>query len=173
MAFLAGQKVRASDLATETSSTLIGYASADITVVSSTTQVNATGVSIPVEANATYAWDSYLAYNANEAADIKFAWTVPTGATGHWSVLGLAHTEDITTGRGIVSAFRTTNYGDSQAAAASGLDTEGGTMVAFARGYLVTAGTAGTFQLRFAQNASNATASVVKAGTWVRAVRLA
>jgi hypothetical protein len=173
MAFLAGQKVRASDLAAESSAVTMGYATADTTVVSSTTQVNATGVAVAVEANATYAWDAYLAYNANEAADIKFAWTVPAGATGHWSVLGIDHTQNIDTGRGQVSAFRTTNYGDSQAAAASGLDTEDGTMVAFARGYLVTAGTAGTFQLRFAQNSSNATASVVKAGSWVRLVRLA
>lgn len=172
MVFVAGQKVRASQLNTGVT-TLLGYSTADTSVASSTTLVNATGVAISVEANATYMWDAYLAYNANEAADLKFAWAVPSGATGHWSEMGVDASEDISTlGRGKVTAARFDAYGDATTGSSSGRDSTL-IMACWPRGYLVTAGAAGTFQLRFAQLASNATGTVIKAGSWVRAVRLA
>lgn len=170
--FFAGQKLRASQLASGVS-TIAAFSSSDTTVASSTTLVNATGVAIAVEANATYLWDAYIAYNANEAADLKYGWSVPSGSTGHWSEMGIDTSEDVTSfGRGRATMARFDGYGDSFTGSSSGRDTLL-QMACLPRGILYTAGAAGTLQLRFAQLASNATATVIKAGTWIRAVRLA
>lgn len=170
MAFFAGQKVRASDLATGVT-TVTGMSTSDIAVASSTTLVNATGMSFPVEANSTYLWRAYVAYNANEAADLKYGWAVPSGSTGHWAEIGIDTSEDVTTfGRGRATMARFDGYGDSNTGSSSGRDTAL-LMACMPAGVLFTAGTAGTFQMRFAQLASNATATVVKSGSYIWAVR--
>ncbi len=170
--FLAGQKVRASQLSTGIT-TLAGYATSDTSVASSTALVNAVGVVLAVEANATYLWDAYIAYNAVEAADLKFGWSVPSGASGHWAEMGIDTSEDVTSfGRGRATMARIDGYGDSNTGSSSGRD-RALAMSCLPRGYLVTAGAAGSLQLRFAQLASNATGTVIKAGSWIRAVRLA
>ncbi len=68
MAFVAGEKIRASKL--NAGQPLMAYVASDVSVISTTSMVNITGLVVPLEANALYAWDAYLGYVANETGDI-------------------------------------------------------------------------------------------------------
>lgn len=169
MAFTAGQKLRASEL--NNALNLVGYVPTDITATSNTTLADMTGFAVALEASTTYLVDGYLAYVAGNTGDIKLAFTVPTGTTGHWGVAGL----DVTslTSAGLLTAVRRDAFGDANTLALGG--TNSGALPALAclvRAYVVIGGTAGTLQGRFAQNVSNATSSVAKAGSWLRAVKV-
>lgn len=169
MVFVAGQKVRASDL--NSGLPVFARVASDVTVISSTTLVDITGLVVALDADALYAWDAYLAYSTNATADIKIAWTVPSGTTGSWSAFGLHTTAAGTVGD--VVGFRADAYGDANTIGLGGSDTLSGTTVARPCGFIDTAGTAGNFQGRFAQNTSNANNTTLEAGSWLRAQRIA
>lgn len=153
MAFTAGQKVRASDM-NRGVPTLVRVA-ADTSVVSSTTLVDGVGAVAAVEADAFYWWRLHLHFTGNATGDIKVAWTVPTGATGFWGLVG--------------ATVGVAAYGD-----ANPLTTiDGANTLAVLDGFLDTSSTAGNLQLRFAQNTSNGTATVVKAGSLLSVARVA
>lgn len=170
--FLAGQELRASDL----NATIIrvAYNSASTTKNASTTFGDATGLTIALEANTTYGWDCYLAYNTGRTPDVKIAWAAPAGATGHWGAYGLSTTES-GSGIGSLTALRVNAYGDASPIVLGGNDTPSvpGPMVARPMGFIVVSATAGSLQLRFAQNTSNASNTVINAGCWLRAWKLA
>lgn len=170
MVFVAGQKVRASDL--NSGLPVFARVASDVSVISSTSLVDITGLTVALEANAFYAWDAFIGYTANETGDIKIAWTVPSGTTGMWGAMPVASSENIVNTRGIVEGFRVTDYGDANSQGMSGADDLSGAMVAFPRGYIDTAGTAGNFQGRFAQLVSNANNTVIRTGTWLRIQRI-
>jgi Major tropism determinant N-terminal domain len=137
-------------------------------VNNSTTLVNATGLSVPVAANAFYAIDGYIAYTCTTtASDFKIAWTTPAGVTGNWTTLGAG------TAIGTSVEETTPNVG----ARGWGLNfLIGGNdfnLGACLRGNLATAGTAGTLQLQFAQATAVAANAIIRAGSWIRAERLA
>ncbi len=150
MAFTAGQKVRASEI--NRGVPTIIRATADTSVVSSTALVNATGLVAPVEASAHYWWRLLLLFNSAATPDGKVAWTVPTGADGWWGTVG--------------QTVGVTDYGDSAT-----LLIDGAFTLAVLEGWLVTSSTAGNLQLRWAQNASNATPAIVRAGSMLSIVR--
>lgn len=168
--FLAGQELRASDLAAAVIST--AYNAASTTRTSTTAFADATGLAIALEANTVYAWDCYLSYNAAEAADIRVAWAAPVGATGHWGAYGGAISG--TAGIGDLSALRVNGYGDGNPIELGGNNTPSapGPMVARPMGFIEVT-TAGDLQCRFTQRVSNATGTVVNAGSWLRAWKLA
>ncbi len=85
----------------------------------------------------------------------------------------MAASENIVNTRGIVEGFRVGAYGDANPQGMSGADDLSGAMLAMPRGYIDTAATAGNFQGRFTQNTSNANNTTIKAGSWLRVVRLA
>lgn len=168
MTFTAGQKLRASEL--NDNLNIIGYVAADVTKTSNTTLADMTGFAVAVEANTTYLVDGYVAYVAGNTGDIKLAFTAPTGATGHWGVAGLDTTS--LTSAGLLTAVRKDAFGDANTLALGG--TNSGALPALAflvRAFIVTSSTAGTLQGRFAQNVSNATSTVIKTGSWLRAVK--
>lgn len=170
--FLAGQELRASDLTAAVIRT--AYASSNTTKISSTAFGDAAGMAMALEANTIYGWDCYLAYDSGLTPDIKIAWTAPAGATGHWGAYGLAST---TGGSGIgdLSALRVNAYGDASPIALGGneIPSTPGPLVARPMGYVEVGATAGNLQLRFAQNSSNATNTIIRAGSWLRAWKLA
>lgn len=155
----AGQRVTAA-LLTAAQPALI-YKTADESVTSSTTLQNDDHLFVAVAANATYAIDCWLNFLANSPPDIKADWTIPAGATMNWAALGTG----------------TANYSDHDASIVShnvargGKGNPGVPQSMNARGYLITGGTAGTLQLRWAQNTSNASATVLRAGSWIRLQR--
>lgn len=175
MVFTAGQKVRASDL--NSGIPALAYVQSDITVISSTTYVDATGLVIALEANAIYALDGWIYYQSAVAADIKFNFTFPASAVVIAGFYGPP-----TTGTPFAAATERINYTDMGTFASSGGDYAHGADAAFPTtvwasvrpmGQVTTGATAGNLQVRFAQNASTASNTVVKAKSWLRASRLA
>ncbi len=167
--FYAGQRVQAADLAGALP--VLGSVTADITVTSSTTLVNATGLAVPLAANAFYAIDCYLAYVAGGTGDIKVALSAPTSSTGHWALMPLVSSATGTSGS--LDATRQAGFGDGVTQLGGGSDSFSGAMQCHPVAYVATAGVAGVLQVRFAQGASSATSTLVKTGSWLRATRLA
>jgi hypothetical protein len=149
-------------LASEINAALPIYmrASSDTTKTSSTALGDATGMTLELEASSTYVMDGYLAYTAGATGDLKVAWTVPTGTTGHWCLYGLY-------------ARRITAFGDANTQSIGGSDSLSGSLAALPRLYVVTSTTAGDITMRFAQNTSSGTSTIIRIGTWVRAVKVA
>lgn len=150
MTFVAGQKLRASEL-NQGVPTII-RATADTSVVSSVTLVNATGLVAAVEADAHYWWRLLLHFDSGTTPDCKLAWTVPTGADGRWGVTG--------------QSVAVTDYGD-----AATIFLDGANSIATLEGWLDTSSTAGNLQLRCAQNTSSGTALNIRAGSMLSIVR--
>lgn len=122
-------------------------------------------LALTVAANATYTLDGFIDYDGVfGAGGLKVDFTLPASAVLRWGLLGN------------VAADTTQKYGSNTADTGSltaGTYGTGGTHTA-ARlsGHLTVAGTAGTMQLRWAQNASNATATTVYEKSWMRLKRV-
>jgi hypothetical protein len=141
------------------------HKAANQSVTSSTTLVNDTHLALAVVANAVYELEGFIAYDgATSPSDIKMDWTLPASATLLWGPLGAA------TGGAAAYAPLAVNAGTPLTAGTYGT---GGAYTALnPRGRLATAGTAGTLQFRWAQNTSNATATTIYAGSWIRLRRV-
>ena len=168
MNLAAGAKLRASEI--NAALPIFDILTSDVSKSSSTAMSDVTGLAIALEANSTYVWDGYIGFNANATGDCRLAFTVPASTTGHLGMWGLS--TGSTGGVGTMHGARASGYGDANFLAAGGSDAAGGVMAVAPRGYIATAGTAGTFQLRYAQNTSNATALVIVLGSWLRLVKV-
>lgn len=162
--FLAGEKLRASELNSYVP--ILGRATADTTKNASTTLGDVTGLAVTLEANATYVFDGYVAYSSGATPDIKFGWTVPSGVTGHWSLHGMGTSSSWP---GNIDSQHVTSYSSTIPAGGDGTTP---TLAVWPLGYLVMDTTAGTVQLRFAQNTSNASDTTVLTGSWLRFQRV-
>jgi hypothetical protein len=140
---------------------------ADQIVNNSTTLVNDTHLFVPTLANEVWLIDAWLLYDSGTTPDIKFAWTVPAGATFSWgassSDSGAANWANIgspvalaTTGS---MAFSCLGAGTIQGAALTGI--------------AVIGGTAGNVQLQWAQNTLNASDTKVRLNSALVGGRLA
>lgn len=131
------------------------------------------GLSVQVESQSRYALEGYIAYDSSTAADIQFAIMAPRGASGSWGFMPLWITAG-GGGTGDVFAARTlgiNNAGDADAFREVAAGTGGSTMCSV-QGYMVTGPQDGVLQLRFAQNVITASATQVRAGSWLRVTRL-
>lgn len=139
-------------------------------VTSSTTLQNDDELFLSVEANATYTMELCLFHDSDTgaASDVKIGWSYPSGATMNWGVHG-ANTA-ATSSSGVTSTNMQTRI-ISEVAAFGGGDSTGTT--AYVEGVLITSSTAGTFRLQWAQETSNAVASNVRAGSWLKLQRTA
>jgi len=162
----AGAKVRASVLNAEKQ--LIVVATTDTSRTSNTTLLSVTDLAIALEANTTYAFDMFLAYDAGVTGDIKCAFTVPSGASISWAGWGL--TTGTTGSFGDMTAQRADGSGTTLAFGGSA--TLAGVLACAPRGYVTTGGTTGNLQFQFAQNTSNGTATTIKSGSWLRAQKV-
>jgi hypothetical protein len=166
MTFAAGSKVRAAEL--NDASPLLSFLVSAHSVTSSTTLVQS-ALAVTLEANAEYALDGYLAYVAGATGDFKMALTVPSGATGHWGLQAVATGSSTNGGtEGDMIALRLDAFGTSNVLTANGSSSFSGRMMALLRGYISTAGSGGPVTVHFAQNTSNATATTLDDGTWIR-----
>ena len=135
-------------------------------VASSTTQVpdSAMTGNLSVVANATYAFEAVIFYTALATADIKASWRGPTGSTWVFRLTG-PDTTTATNWKGLVADQTnfTLQFGGNDA-----------TQVAFeTRGIINTVGTPGTIDFWYAQNVSQTTATIRKAGSYMKIQRLA
>lgn len=120
------------------------------------------------EANAVYYIEIFINYAGLAAADFKVNWTVPTGSSGPRWCLGMpsansdaSNTSMVTTTTGFTSDF---TYGTQTTTAFSG---------AQEKLTVTTSATPGLIQFKWSQGTSNATASILRAGTVMQVTRIA
>jgi hypothetical protein len=142
-----------------------GYMTADISVTSSTVYVNATGLSFVMAANTRYSWEAKIFFSAVGAADLKFGWTAPALTTNIYGIIGLDSTA--TAGTGDTNFIYRTLIDQ-----VIGAPTVVSNTFAVVTGTLQTGANAGTYQIQFAQQVSDATATTVRANSVLTARRL-
>ncbi|MFG2993939.1 hypothetical protein ACGFZK_32390 [Streptomyces sp. NPDC048257] len=122
-------------------------------------------LALSVVANGWYEVALYLDVEGDPAADLTMGWTVPAGAALSWTENG-------------VSAGNTNNIGSvklqrNDAAIASGVGIIAAGSAVLPRGVLRVAATAGTLQFRWAQTSTNASPTILKAGSMLKLTRIA
>jgi hypothetical protein len=151
----------------------VAVLSADMTAISAqTTLQNVTGLGLAIGASATEIWRvTYwlLTTAANTTMDLKLGFTVPASCTMKWATFGLNSEIPSWATRG---ASNTPNAilaesGTTSPATLGG--TQGTTITALVFG----GGTAGTVQLQYAQNTSDAGNLQVLKGSMMEAIRVA
>lgn len=157
----AGQRVTAAGLTAM--EPLIAYKLANEQVTSSTTLQNDDELFLAVEAGGLYILDCWVEFTATSGVDIKVAWTFPAGSSMNYSALGTGITNYTDYDSSVVAG------GTSRGARGNGATPQG----ISSRGHLQASSTAGTLQLQWAQNTSNAAATTVLAGSWIRLNRIA
>jgi hypothetical protein len=135
---------------------------ADQSVTSNTVLVNDTHLFFSIAASEVWVVEVRLYYTGATTGDIKMAWAVPAGATGRHSALG--QNTSITAFDHVYNATLTT-------AIPLGALTSGESANHYAT--IVNAGTAGTVQWQWAQQASDATATIVLTNSILIAERVA
>lgn len=140
--------------------------SADTGRTSTTTLAADPHLALAVAANATYSLDGFIDYDGVfGAGGLKVDWTLPASATMRWSLLGNVVAD--TTQKAVTTTT------DQTGSLSVGTYGTGGTHTHTRLcGHVTTAGTAGTMTMRWAQNASNATATTVYAKSWIRLRRI-
>jgi hypothetical protein len=140
---------------------------ADESRASSTTMTNDSELLLAVEANAVYRLIGYIIYSQNLAAGasagITIGWSGPSGATLQWTSGGTSGptattTQDVTQNSIAQTRQLPANLGTN--------------MVGMPIGTLTTSSTAGNLRLQWAQVASSATATIVRAGSWLELRRM-
>lgn len=138
---------------------------ADQSVTSSTVMVNDSALVLPVVANAAYLFDCYLDYEggASGSSDLQWVWAVPGGgAAMRYQPVGTTTSGGALTGQTLAG-------GDTQAVSSNGAGVLRGVSM---NGTLVTGSAAGTLQLRWAQNTSSATPTIVHAQSYMALWRI-
>ncbi len=135
-----------------------GTSESDFTINSSNTLADVPNVRFHAAADATYQWKMTIFSNSNATADIQFQVNAPSGAAG--MILGTYY----------VSGWQhgTLTYGSNQP-----VDGVAADILTIFEGILINGATPGDVQLQAAQNTSNASDTVVKAGSNVMAVKIA
>lgn len=139
---------------------------ADESVTSSTTLQNDDHLVAALSANATYIVDGYLMVfgSTPSTGDLKFDFTIPSGATMKYTSFGVVASSPATSYEATVNPNSTARV----------VGTNGSTdMGCNIRAYITVSSTSGNVQLRWAQNASNGTATGLRAGSHLRFTRVA
>lgn len=147
---------------------------ADETVTSSATLQNDDHLVLPVVANAvyTFALDLYMIDAADFVGDFKMSFTCPAGATFDMHGSG-AHITDLSAGTSAngewIAKLATTSAGANLTFGCGNTSATGVRVY----GRLVMSSTAGNFQLQWAQNASDASGTTLKLGSYMTMTRVA
>jgi hypothetical protein len=137
-------------------------------LTASTTMQNDDELFATVEANATYRVRLDLLHDAATAGDITIGWSGPAGATMNWGAV-VAHVNE--TSSGTVANVSMQSRIISEVQDIGGGASTGTYSVVF--GTLITSATAGTLNFQWAQRASSATATNVRAGSGLILHRIA
>lgn len=145
--------------------TRAAYKAVDEPVTSNQTPQDDDHLTLSVVAHGVYSVEACLEVTADPAGDVVMTFAAPSGSSGGWTPVGV--TLSTTDGTGSIRltkfAFGSTS---SMGVTAAGL-------FILPRGNLIVGDTAGSLTLQWAQAASNATATTIKAGSWLRMRRLA
>ncbi len=124
-----------------------------------TTMVADTDLIVPVVANGIYVVQLRAVFTATTTADIKVSWqNLPAGSSFTWTGASSL------TGTGSVFSDGVTDIWSGNGASTP--------RSIWYDGLLVMSSTAGNVQLQFAQNTSDVTSTVMKAGSWMRVERI-
>lgn len=182
--FLAGQRITATLLSS--AQPMVARKTSDTARTASTTLTADPHLTFDVAANAVYIMDGWVKYDSPTAADINIDWTIPSGALGEWTAIGLGHSPvigstnapalqtDTQDARGYLIRLETNDI--SQPRSYGGLGVSGGgitPMTFHLKSTLRTSSTAGTYAMEWAQLVSNATATTVYTDSWLRLTRVA
>jgi hypothetical protein len=139
--------------------------------VSNTTFSNITGLAFDLEANSTYKFKIFIVYTAaSTGGRLKVGSTTPAGTTGMVNFGGPETNNADGTLWWPSLKIPNTNLNDWGIVGGAGTANQ---IVAHCEGWITTAGTAGTWQLQYAQGQSSATATQVKAGTHGKLTKVA
>lgn len=144
---------------------------ADESVTSSATVQDDDHLAVTMQASCTYTLDYWLvSISASDTPDFKMGWTLPSGATMDFGAIGLFTTVAASTAGSV----------ETQAVLAATTPTAtisygavNGNTIVIGRGRVITSTTPGTLQLQWAQATSNATATTLKKGSWIKIRRVA
>lgn len=137
---------------------LSGRLAANLTKNANTTLADLTGLAFAIGASETWSFVAIVHLISSTTADAKFSVTAPAGAAGRFGVVAQGTT---------LTAGSAATFGNPVAVGTIGTMDE----VALICGHVVNSTTAGTVQLQFAQNASDATNSIAYASSSIIAVR--
>lgn len=132
---------------------------ADETINSSATLQNDDALSLSMVANAVYEFRLRATVNSGTTPDIKVGFTYPTGTTLTYDIF------EGETPSGAASAVITGPY--TEATASIAFSTTGSDQPCHVAGLISVASTAGTFQVQWAQNTSDAGSTIVRAGSYL------
>lgn len=164
---LAGQRITAALLRSMLPQTV--RKTADTSRAATTTFADDDHLSYAVEANAVYVMDGWIKYFAHSTPDIKIQFTTPTGTLGEWGWLMPGSGTAATATAGFSIRTDTIDVGGSR----TGYGTTDSNMFTPMNGFWRIGSTAGSVTLQWAQNTSDATASVLFTDSWLRFQRIA
>lgn len=144
--------------------TVTAYKAADESRTSTVTLTDDLHLTIPVATSAVYAIEAFLLVEGDPAADIALTFAGPASSTGGWAPVAATLSTSDGTGSLRLTKF---SFGTSST---MGITAAG--LVVLPHGALITAGTAGTLKLQWAQAVTSATPTVLRAGSWLRLSRL-
>lgn len=158
--FVSGEVLTESDLDIYCVNTLFARKTATEPVTSSTTLQNDDHLTVPVAANSVYEMSSLIKYDGATGGDLKLLFRAPTSATlsanGSPLIQGAASQQDIQT---LIFA--------ANASEIFGCLGAGATLECTIQGLLIVVGTAGNFNLEWAQATSSATATNLFADSYI------
>lgn len=131
---------------------------------STTTLANDTELLVPLVANAKYQFEAYLIYDGTSAADFKIAFTGPASSSGVYAGFGPQSGVSLTSMNSTAA-----NLGGAVNLANNAVNSA---MCARPSGYITTGASAGNLTMQWAQVASNATATRLFIGSWLKAQRI-
>jgi hypothetical protein len=118
-----------------------------------------------IGASEVWAWEAEIWYDAADAANFKFAYTVPTSASLRWADIGSDSGDAASPGVAV-----TTVSGTARTASATGVGTTRHTRHS---GVVVNSTNAGNVTLQWAQNTSNVSNATVQANSIIKCWKLA
>lgn len=124
-----------------------------------------------LEANSVYRFSSTLLFDGPEAADATITYTVPSGATGGWAPFAGTLGTTVPDGSAQLKVAARQFASNSDIGVMTSSATLAGIM-AMPRGIVTTGATPGLLRLRWAQQTSNATPVVLKAGSLLEVVKI-
>lgn len=136
----------------------------DESVTSSITLQNDDHLVLPVLANTIYFVQGMLIYTGDSAGDMGFRWSAPSGSVFNWASDALGSSAASLTSQVSRTAQGVTNQPTFGAVT-------GGTAVAPFKGLLTVGSSGGNLRATWAQGTSNATATTMKAGSYIMARR--
>jgi hypothetical protein len=135
-----------------------------VTSKTNNTLANDSELLLPLVASAKYQFEAYLIYDGIAAADFKIAFTGPASSTGVYAAFGPQSGVSLTSMNSTAA-----NLGGALNLANNAVNSA---MCARPSGYITTAASTGNLQLQWAQVATNATATRVFDGSWLKATRI-